>query len=86
MEPFFRLIIRDKGGAHRWADDLNLADFGGIEPQAGDLYCRVIRMGSQRQQQTFRVLGRVMKDQRIGILAEWADNLPEDLIEVLEDR
>ena len=34
MEPFFRLIIKDRDGTHGWGDDLGLADFGGIEPKS----------------------------------------------------
>jgi hypothetical protein len=86
MEPFFRLIIKDRDGTHGWGDDLGLADFGGIEPKAGDLYCRMVGSGSQRHRQVFRVLCRVFKGQRIGVLAEWVDDLPQDVITVLEDN
>jgi hypothetical protein len=86
MEPFFRLIIKGRDGSHVWGDDLNLADFGGIEPKAGDLYCRIVGSGSQRHRQAFRVLHRVFKGQRIGVLAEWADDLPDDVITALEDN
>jgi hypothetical protein len=87
MEPIFRLIIKESDGTYGWADDLALADFGGIEPKAGDLYSRMVG-GSEswRHRQTFRVLYRVFKGQRIGVVAERADNPPEDedLMKALE--
>jgi hypothetical protein len=88
MEPNFRLIIKNRDGTYQWADDLALADFGGIEPKAGDLYSRVVGVSeSWRHRQTFRVLYRVFKEHRIGVVAESTDNdLPEDLIKVLEDH
>jgi hypothetical protein len=75
----FRLIIRDRDGTHRVADELALADFGGVEPVAGDFYVRTVAAGGDRQRQVFRVLCRVLKDQRTNVLAEWA-NSPDDLI------
>jgi hypothetical protein len=86
MEPNFRLIIKQSDGTYAWDDDGGLADFGGIEPKAGDLYCRTIGVGESSRHQTFRVLYRLFKEQRIGVVAEWADNPSEDLIKALEDR
>ena len=83
MEPFFRLIIRDRDGKHGVADELGLADFGGVEPVVGDFYVRIVSAGGDRQRQIFRVLCRVLKDHRINILAEWAE-LPDDLITVMD--
>lgn len=85
MEPIFRLIVKNRDGTYRWADDLALADFGGIEPKAGDLYSRMVGVGeSWQHRQTFRVLYRVFKERRIGVAAEPADDLPEDLMKALE--
>jgi hypothetical protein len=86
MGPFFKMIVKDRDGDHHWVEDLGIADFGGVEPKAGDVYCQIVTTGGQRHQQAFRVLCRVFKEQRIGLLMEWVDDLPEDLITVLEDR
>ena len=85
MERFFCLIIRDRDGTHRVADELALADFGGVEPVAGDFFVRTVVAGDDRQRQVFRVLCRVPKDQRINVLAEWAD-LPDELIAMIDRK
>src|ERR1700745_493079 len=76
MEPVFQLIIKDSDGTYGGADDLALADFGGVEPKAGDLYSRTVSTAGGRHRQTFRVLYRVFKEHRIGVVAEWTDDLP----------
>ena len=87
MEPFFRLMGKHRDGTGcGWIDNFNLADFGGIEPKSGDLYCRMVRYDGQQHRQTFRVLHRVFKDHRIGVLMEQVDDLPDRFITLLEDR
>jgi hypothetical protein len=86
MEPVFRLIIKSRDGTtYDVADEMNLADFGGVQPRAGDFYVRTVSFGGQQRRQVFRIVGCVFKEHRVGILAEWAD-LPEAVTIALDDH
>jgi hypothetical protein len=69
--------------------DFTLADFGGIEPKAGDLYCRMQGEGeSWEHRETFRVVCRMFFKGRTGLVAEPIDhwNVREDLFRALKAK
>ena len=85
MTSVFRLIVKGRDRLHADGEELSLADFGGVVPMAGDLYVRNSgeSEGSENVKVVFRVLCRALKENRVTILLERADDLPADLINAL---